>query len=173
MEHGGGMWTKADMYVNGVGRANNRKTFAVAENMILFNQLQPFMLFRFVTLTYLYKDVSLTWELPLQCCNSSSSNSRDDWSYTPRAGPTLFSIPETDYIQNNFLTSRLLIMIWSVNSTDLDQICSALLALKAYRLVNGDCFKTTFHTNIHPSSKEKKWKRVDHGSIMQIDRRAL
>jgi hypothetical protein len=48
------------MYVNGVGRANNRKTFAVAENMILFNQLQPFMLFRFVTLTYLYKDVSLT-----------------------------------------------------------------------------------------------------------------
>jgi len=48
------------MYVHGVGRAKNRKIFAVAENMILFNQLQPFMLLRHVTLIYLYKDVSLT-----------------------------------------------------------------------------------------------------------------
>jgi len=32
-------WTKADLYVHGVERAKNRQTFAVAENMILFNQL--------------------------------------------------------------------------------------------------------------------------------------
>jgi len=48
------------MYVHGVGRAKNRRTFAVAENMILFTQLQPLMLLRHVTLIYLYKDVSLT-----------------------------------------------------------------------------------------------------------------
>jgi len=48
------------MYVHGVGRAKNRKTFAVAGNTILFNQLQQFMLLRHVTLIYLHKDVSLT-----------------------------------------------------------------------------------------------------------------